>query len=370
MSAGAPPDRGGRSDRDFVAHAARIGIIGGVALAALFVLLWMLKSALTPLVIALVIAYLFDPLIDRFEARRIPRGVAIFLVLGVLGAALVLAAVWLVPRMQSEISDLSRRLPSYVDDVFAWLSPRLRDALGLEIPKSFREGFERLGEVHLARLFDTTGNLLGGVVAFFANKLSALVGLMVIPVIAYYLLVEFDRLRLAVLRMVPEPYQETVAAQARRVDTLLSGFIRGQLVVMAILAVLYGVGFAVIGIQLAAVIGLLAGLLAIIPYVGSATALVLASTMAVLQHGLGVELLLVVAWYATVQTLEGMVLTPRIVGRSVGIHPVTVIVALLIGADLLGFFGLLVAVPIAAVVQVFAGDLVRAYKASTLYSRG
>jgi predicted PurR-regulated permease PerM len=367
MSPGAPGGGRAASDRDFVARAARVGIIGAVVLAVVFALLFVMRSALTPLVVALVIAYLLDPLIDRFEARRVPRGIAIFLVLVILATVFVLVAGWLVPTMQAEIAGLSRGLPGYIDGLFSWLSPLLKEWFGLEIPKSFKESIDQLREVHLSRIFDNAGQLLGSIVAFFANQLSALVGLMVIPVIAYYLLVEFDNLRFAALRLVPKRHQEQVSIEARRVDVLISGFIRGQLVVMSILAVLYGVGFAVIGIQLAAVIGLLAGLLSIIPYVGSAAALILASSMALLQHGFAGELLMVVGWYAVVQTFEGLVLTPRIVGKSVGMHPVTVIVALLIGGDLLGFIGLLVAVPIAAVVQVFATDLVSAYKTSPFY---
>jgi predicted PurR-regulated permease PerM len=148
----------------------------------------------------------------------------------------------------------------------------------------------------------------------------------------------------------------------------VAGFIRGQLVVCLVLAVLYAVGFSVIGIDLALVIGLTAGLLALIPYVGGAVALVSASLMCVFQFGFGVELLMVIGWYAIVQGLEGFVLTPRIVGESLGLHPVTVIVALLVGGNLLGFLGLLVAVPAAAVIQVFAAEGLAAYRESALYT--
>jgi predicted PurR-regulated permease PerM len=132
--------------------------------------------------------------------------------------------------------------------------------------------------------------------------------------------------------------------------------------------VLYAVGFAAIGIDLAVVIGVVSGLLAIIPYVGGAAAIVAASGMALLQFGVDAHLALVIGWYALVQGLEGFVLTPKIVGGGLGMHPVTVIVALLIGGDLLGFLGLLIAVPVAAVVQVFVQDLVVAYRDSPLYA--
>jgi predicted PurR-regulated permease PerM len=153
------------------------------------------------------------------------------------------------------------------------------------------------------------------------------------------------------------------------VDVLISGFIRGQLTVCLLLGVLFAVGFTVIGIDLAVVIGVVSGLLAIIPYVGGAVAFGAAAGMALLQYGVDVHLALVVGWYFLVQWLEGFVLTPKIVGGNLGMHPVTVIVALLIGGDLLGFVGLLIAVPLAAVLQVFLQDGVAAYRRSSLYGQ-
>jgi predicted PurR-regulated permease PerM len=146
--------------------------------------------------------------------------------------------------------------------------------------------------------------------------------------------------------------------------------VRGQLLVCLLLGLLYGTGFSAIGVDLSIGIGLASGLLSIIPYVGSSFALGSASLLCRLEWGFDLHLALVVGWYLAVQTLEGFVLVPRIVGGSVGMHPVTVIVALLIGGDLLGFLGLLVAVPLAAVVQVFLRDGLAAYLRSPLYQGG
>jgi predicted PurR-regulated permease PerM len=199
------------------------------------------------------------------------------------------------------------------------------------------------------------------------GTVGTLVGLLVIPVIAYYLLAEFDSIKRAILGWVPRPYQRRVAEKAAVVDVLVSGFVRGQLLVCLLLGLLYGTGFSAIGVDLSIGIGLASGLLSIIPYVGSSFALGSASLLCLLEWGVDVHLALVVGWYLAVQTLEGFVLVPRIVGRSVGMHPVTVIVALLIGGDLLGFLGLLIAVPLAAVVQVFIRDGLEVYLGSSLY---
>jgi len=354
-------------DRAFIDRSIRIAIVAGAAAAVLFGVLWLLKGALTPLATALAIAYLLDPVIDRFEARGVPRGFAILLLLGVAGVVLMGVAFVLIPAMQRDIVALSENLPHYIENGLDTLGPRVESLLGISLPRSVHEAIDRFQTGELQVPLEATRRLLEQVLRGVTGTVGALVSLLIIPVLAYYLLVEFDRIRLAVLDLVPRAYQDRVATEAARVDELVSGFIRGQLTVCLLLGVLYGVGFAVIGIDLAIVIGVVSGLLAIIPYVGGAVALASAAGMALLQFGFDVRLVLVVGWYFAVQTLEGLVLTPRIVGRSVGMHPVTVIVALLIGGDLLGFLGLLIAVPAAAVIQVFLQDLVSAYRQSPLY---
>ena len=200
------------------------------------------------------------------------------------------------------------------------------------------------------------------------GTLGSLIGLLVIPVITYYALVEFDNIKVWFLNMIPAPYQEAVETKVSMINVLVAGFIRGQLIVAVLLGILYAIGFSFIGIDMAIGIGMVAGMLGIIPYVGSAVALGLAAGLCLLQYGVDLHLLFVVGWYALIQTLEGLLLTPRIVGRSVGIHPVAVIVGLLIGGDLLGFLGLIVAVPITAIVQVFVRELLETYRSSALYS--
>jgi predicted PurR-regulated permease PerM len=360
--------QGSAGDRAFIDRSIRIAIVGAVVIAVVFAVLWLLKGALTPLATALAIAYLFDPLIDRFEARGVPRGLAILLLLALTGAALFGVAFVLIPAMQRDIAELSRDLPNYLEQTLSALGPRLEDLLGVSLPRSVQEAIESIRTGELQIPFETARGLLERVLHGVTGTVGALVSLLLIPVLAYYLLVEFDRIRLGVLDLVPRAYQELVAAEAARVDALISGFIRGQLTVCLLLGVLYGVGFAVIGIDLAIVIGVASGLLAIIPYVGGAVALTSAVGMTLLQYGFDARLALVVGWYLFVQVLEGFVLTPRIVGGNLGMHPVTVIVALLIGGDLLGFLGLLIAVPAAAVLQVFVQELVSRYRESPLYA--
>jgi predicted PurR-regulated permease PerM len=357
----------GSGDRAFIERSVRLAIIGASALGVVVLGLWLLKGALTPLAVALVIAYLFDPLIDRFEARGVSRRAAILAILLVVGTSLFAVAFLLIPAMQRDVAALSERLPSYVDSGLAALGPRIERQFGVVLPHSVHEALDSIRSGELQVPLEAARALLERVLRGVTGTVGALLSLLIIPVLAYYLLVEFDRIRLGVLALVPRGYQPKVAAEAARVDSLIAGFIRGQLTVCLALGVLYALGFAAIGIDLAIVIGVAGGLLAIIPYVGGAVAFFSATVMALLQYGIGVQLALVVGWYLVVQALESFALTPKIVGQSLGMHPVTVIVALMIGGDLLGFLGLLIAVPLAAVVQVFAQDLAAHYRASAFY---
>jgi predicted PurR-regulated permease PerM len=358
------------ADREFIARSVRWGITLLVVAVVGFALLWILKAALTPLVAAFVLAYFLDPLIDRLEKRKIPRVVATFSLFALFAIGLVVIAFFLVPKLTQEILELRERLPGYLDGVLGAVGGRLDTWFGITVPGSVHEGLDALQSALASVPMDTLRQLVKGVVESVTGTVGALIGCLIVPIIAYYALVEFDHIKILALRLVPERHQDAVEEKISTIDTLIAGFIRGQLIVCVLLGVLYAVGFSIIGIDMAVGIGLLAGGLAIIPYVGGAVALTLAAGMCALQYGIDLHLAYVVGWYAAVQTLEGAVLTPQFVGRSVGLHPVAVIVGLLIGGDLLGFLGLLVAIPLTAVTQVFVKDILEAYWNSPLYSRG
>lgn len=355
-----------RSDRDFVVRAARWAIVAALALGALFALLWVLKAALTPLVAAFVIAYLLDPLIDRFEARRVKRPIAIFLLLGGVGVVNLGFLLFVIPRLARELSALAERMPGYLERFVTEVVPQLEARIGVQVPKTIEEALGQLSGAELGALASLR-DVLTGTLTTLSGTAGVLIALLVIPILAYYLLVEFDQILARLGSWVPPRYRGYVFEKARTVDRLIAGFLRGQLLVAGCLGVLYAVGFSVIGIDLAIGVGLLAGALALIPYLGNAVAVTSATLLCILQFGVGWQLGAVLGWYAVVQTLEGFVLTPRIVGQSVGLHPGVVIVALLIGGDLFGFLGLLIAVPAAAIVKVFAQEASAAYRSSTLF---
>jgi predicted PurR-regulated permease PerM len=358
-----------QSDRDFVARAARFGIVAAVVAGTLFATLWVLKGALTPLVAAFVIAYLLDPLIDRLERLGLGRRFAILFVLALFGTALAAFLLLVIPRLVAEIGVLVTQIPVYLERAQTHLLPAIEARFGVEMP-NVEEVLAQLksldlsvlgtaGEAVRQALMTVTGTLTGTV--------SALVNALVIPILAYYLLVEFDDLLARVAGWLPQRHREYVVEKARTADRLISGFLRGQVLIATILGVLYAVGFSVLGIDFAIGVGLLAGVMALVPYLGNVVALGLAFSLCILEFGLDWHVLGVLGWYVVVQNLEGFVLTPRIMGSSVGLHPGVVIVALLIGGDLLGFLGLLIAVPAAAVAKVFIDELLEAYRRSPLY---
>lgn len=345
------------------------------ALAFVFVLVWFmsaLESVTTMVLVSFFFAYLLDPAANRLEKWRVARsiGALALIVAGLL--AVVLLFLFLVPSVVREVSDFVARAPHYM----AVLKDRLLAALQefqLRHPEDWDRAAEWIyGQVKqllpgLRQIVDPLARFAGTVFKSTLGILSTLVYLLLIPVLAYYLLVSFPQIRKETTDLIPPYARDAVLGKLREIDLVLSGFVRGQLTICCILAVLYSLGFVLIGIDLAIVLGVGAGLLFIIPYVGTMVGLVGGSLMALAQYGDVRHVLYVVGWIALVQTFEGYVLTPRIVGHAVGLHPVAYILALIIGANLFGFVGMLVAIPTAAVLKVLLKSGVEFYRRSDVY---
>jgi predicted PurR-regulated permease PerM len=339
-------------------------------------LLYTLRGVLAPVFFAFLIAYMLDPLVDRIERssllrnRSYGRAVGIAVILASFFAITVVGMLVIVPMVYEQVAAFLRRLPALVARTRAELEPVLAE-VGITIPTSVGEAFE---ELHLdvqsvvakgyAPFVAAVQSLLGGT----ATAVAGIVASIMIPVFAFYLLYDFDRLVAAVGDLIPPRMRSETNSFFRDIDAVLGQFFRGQFTVMAILGVLYSVGYGVIGVPLALPIGILAGVLAFIPYVGSLTALSLALLMTLLEWQGWTQLLLVVGVHALIQGLEGFVITPKIMGDTVGISAIVVLLALLVGAELLGFAGVLLAVPAAAVLKILFQRLERRYRASTFYT--
>ena len=336
--------------------------LGGAALYAL-------RGVLTPVFFAFLLAYILDPLVDRLERLRLPRGAAtsILLVGALLGLGLFLLLA--APALMRDVSTLLKQLPVAASRVLA-LGAELASSYGVEVPTSAGEVLSRfegdlgaLSQQAVAPLRSVLGTLLGGT----ASALGAAAAAVMVPIFTFYLLQDFDHIVAKLRELLPVTQRAGIVSMAREVDEVLGQFFRGQLTVMLILAALYAAGYALVGVRLALPIGVMAGLVSFIPYVGGAVALGLALLMSLLHFaGVG-QLVAIVAVYAVIQVLEGFVITPRIVGDKLGLSPVWVLFALMVGGELFGFMGVMLSLPAAAVVKVFVLHALERYRQSGLF---
>jgi predicted PurR-regulated permease PerM len=343
-----------------------------LGVAATGYLVYTLRSVLTPLFLAFAIAYVLDPVIDRFEAWKIPRPAGIAIVLfGLFGSMATFIALVL-PGVASDVATVASELPGKISALILSADPWL-SAHGIKVPHTTTEWMERLGanaNSVVSSVLAPAGGILSAVVAGGFSVVGSVVAALVVPVLSIYLLNDFDRITAAARGHLPRRYRRVITEYAQEIDRALSHFLRGQLTVMGIMAVLYAVAYALLGVRLALPIGLIAGTLSFIPYLGSAFALTSGLLMSLLGGYHPGQLVGVVIAYAIVQTLEGFVVAPRVMGKSVGLPDMWVLIALFVGGQIFGFLGVLLAVPTAAVIKIFLARAVDMYHESELYLEG
>ncbi|MFZ5609040.1 MAG: AI-2E family transporter [Pseudomonadota bacterium] len=333
-----------------------------IGLAALILLLFVfaIKDVLLPFVAGLAVAYFLDPAADALERRKVPRWLAASLIiLGFFLAAIgFVLAVW--PLASSQISGIAAALPAYV----AKIKPLIVHLMDQAGPERARELVGQVSARLAAILGDAAGSLISGGFALF-NILSLL---LISPVVAFYLLRDWDHMTARIDAWLPRRHEPTIKALLHETDKVLAGFVRGQMLVVLAEAVLYALGWTLLGLDYGLVLGLLAGLLAFIPFVGPLFAAGLSLIIAFGQFGADYWMLAAVfSVFLIVQAIEGMVLQPRFIGGRVGLHAVWVLFAVFAGGELMGFVGVLIALPVAAVVAVLARFALQRYLASNLY---
>lgn len=335
-------------------------------------LLYAARSVLTPLFLAFAIAYVLDPVIDRFEAWKIPRPAGIAIVLLLLLGAIATFVALVLPVVASDLVVVASELPHKISSLIASADPWLT-AHGVKVPHTTTEWMERLS-AHASdvatSMLAPAGGILSAVLAGSLSMAGSVVAALVVPVLSIYFLNDFDRITAGIKKHLPRRYRRVVTEYALEIDAALSHFLRGQLTVMAIMAVLYGGSYAILGVRLALPIGLISGTLSFIPYLGSAFALTSGLLMSLLGGFNPGQLAGVVVAYAIVQTLEGFVIAPRVMGKTVGLPEMWVLIALFVGGEIFGFLGVLLAVPAAAVIKIFLTRAVDIYHESELYLDG
>ncbi len=330
-------------------------------------LLYMLGPVLTPFLLAALLAYLGDPLIDRLEARQLARSWAVLLVFGGILLVVLLLLLLLIPLAAHQFKGLLQKLPTHLEWLQTQVLPWLSQTLGLD-PALFDLSQVRDKLLSYAKeIGDLASGLLESLKASSTALLTWLANLVLVPVVTFYLLRDWDLLIERIHQLLPRRIEPTVTTLARESDEVIGAFLRGQLVVMAALGVMYSVGLAVIGLEFSLLIGMLAGLVSFVPYLGLIVGILAASIAALLQFHSLLSVIPVFIVFGIGQFISDFFLTPKLVGDRIGLHPVAVMFAVLAGGHLFGFLGILLALPVAAVIAVLLRHAQEEYLNSRLY---
>lgn len=333
------------------------------------VLLYLLSGVLLPFVAGVLVAYFLDPAADALERRGASRTFATALITGAFFLILGLVAVILFPLVQGQVVGLAARVPSWIEALRTQVEPwveHLQASLTPEQVSKLREAATNYaGEI--ARWLGTAlARLLSGGAAAF-HLLSLLI---ITPLVSFYLLRDWDRIVARFDDLLPRDVAPAIRSVVIDIDDTIAAWVRGQATVCLILAAWYGLGLTLVGLEFGLVVGGLTGMISFIPYFGMGIGMIVALAIAVTQFGDWVPIAMVVGVFAVGQVVEGYVLTPRLVGEKIGLHPVWVIFALLAGGALFGFTGVLLSVPVAAVVGVLVRFGIARYRESPLYKGG
>ncbi|NBD09119.1 AI-2E family transporter [Corallococcus sp. Z5C101001] len=346
---------------DFVWSGAMVG-----SLALVFALLSVSGGVAVPVLLALTGAYAFNPLVTLLEKRGLDRtwGTSVLFFAGTL--LLVGAGLYLVPVFRDEAA----KLPGFFQRASTQVVPQVESLLGVSLPDLVSQRTAELGE-KASELIQSAGPTAARLVASFAGNTArfaaTLLGLSVVPVLAFFFLQDYPRLMGSIQDLLPRRSVALVSQRFREVDEVLSAFVQGQLTVGAILSVLYAVGLSVARIDLAIAIGLIAGFGNMVPYLGTGIGVVLAVLGVLLSWQGPWQLAVVAATFIIGQLAEGFVITPRVVGEKVGLAPVAVIIAVLAFGELFGFVGILLAVPASAILKVVLSVVLQRYRRTELY---
>jgi predicted PurR-regulated permease PerM len=314
--------------------------------------IYLLAPILTPFLAGALLAYVFNPVVVRLTRWRLPRWAAVLAVFAILVAALALLTAFVVPLIEQQVSGFLTRLPRYLEIAEREWLPRVQAWAGGTLPID-PAALKDMAVAHWQEIVQWLRGAITNITRSGLGLLAALVNLVLVPVVMFYLLLDWERLPPAVLRLSPPRSRPRFAALGRETDEVLGSFLRGQLLVMISLGAVYTAGLMLVGLDLAAPIGVAAGLVSFVPYLGFIIGLASAGIAAWLQFHEPVMLLAVAAVFVSGQLLDGVLLTPRLVGSRIGLHPVAVIFAVMAGGQLFGFLGVLLALPTAAVLNVW-----------------
>ncbi|MBK7144060.1 MAG: AI-2E family transporter [Xanthomonadales bacterium] len=334
--------------------------IGGV--------LYFLAPVLTPFALSALFAYLGNPLVERLQSRRISRTTAVVIVFLLMTLAVALLLAIIIPAL----IDQARSVPGYIDSLHSWFdrvaAPWLQSEFGLDLGALDPGRLFASLRAHLDDIGRVLPKLLGGLTTSGAAVMGWVANLLLMPLITFYLMRDWKRMVERLRELVPRPLEPTVTRLVRESDAVLGSFLRGQMSVVLALAAMYATGLSLAGLKFGMLIGIVAGLVSFVPYLGPVVGIGGGLVSAIVSGGdIWINVGLVLAVFMVGQLIESFILTPKLVGESIGLHPVAVIFAVLAGGQLFGFFGVLLALPVAAVVLVLLRHTHEQYLDSEIY---
>ena len=336
-------------------------------LGASLVAIYLLQPILTPFLVGIALAYLGDPIVDRLESLGIGRTAGVLVVFMAFLLVFVGSLLIVVPVLFREIGALIRDIPAFIIWLQQTTSPYLLETFGID-PFNFDTDVLKN---RITSDWQETGGMVGRVLSEITASgvalLLTLANVALTPVVAFYMLRDWDQVMARLQEMIPRDLVEDTVILLTECDEVLSSFLRGQMLIMILLGFIYALGLTIVGLKLALVIGMLAGLASIVPYLGFFVGIFAATLAALFQFQDAIHLVYIGIVFGVGQILEGMVLTPWLVGDRIGLHPVAVIFAVLAGGQLFGFVGVLLALPVAAVIMVFVRHLHQSYLNSEYY---
>ncbi len=339
-----------------------------VAIIATGYLLYLLAPILTPFLLSAFLAYIGDPAVDRLEKIKFSRTLSVvfvFFLMLIIGLSFILIVF---PLIEEQIRRLLLRLPLMIDWVQSEFVPWVTQRFGLEPDSINLDGIKQSLTGHWQALGNVAGKFLTRISASGQLILLWVSYILLVPVVTFYLLRDWDDLVIKIRALIPRKNETVIVKLVKECDAVLSEFFRGQLLVMFAQGVIYSLGLWIVGLEFSLLIGMIAGLVSFVPYLGAIVGITVASIAAFMQFHDVAHIIYVLIVFGAGQTLEGVVLSPLLIGDRIGLHPVAVIFAVMAGAQLFGFFGMLIALPAAAVIVVLLRYFHEQYLSSNFYT--
>lgn len=346
----------------------RVLFIGSILI--LLVISYMVRSVLTPFVFAFILAYILNPAVERLERWRVSRILAISIILILFVGIFCLGVIFILPVIQSEITLLIKKMPEYLELIQVNVIPYIEEKLRIKVPATADEIFKEA----TSKIKGLSPESISPVISFIGKAFSslwgilgALLNLVIIPVVTIYLLKDFRLIKERLKEYIPIGKKDLWLKRIEEVNNILGRFLRGQLLIALIEGVIFSIGLSLIGIDMAILVGFMTGLANIVPYLGFFFGLSISILLSLLEFHDVSHFIWVLVLFGGVQILETSLLSPKIMGKKVGLHPVVIILSIMLGGYLFGFFGILLAVPFTAVIKVFLVDALENYRRSSFY---